>query len=61
MDTRCSLENLLEEMESESQRNMWFGLVWFVGFYGISIFEGYLTPNPFYVNNLFYLKQFSLA
>ena len=22
----------------------WFGLVWF---YGISIFEGYLTPDPF--------------
>ena len=25
----------------------WFGLVWFVGFYGISTFVGYLTPNPF--------------
>ena len=23
------------------------GLVWFVGFYGISIFVGYLMPNPF--------------
>ena len=23
------------------------GLVWFVGFYGISSFVGYLTPNPF--------------
>ena len=34
---------------------------WLVGFYGISIFVGYLTPNPFYVNNQFYLKQFSLA
>ena len=22
-------------------------LVWFVGFYGISTFVGYLTPNPF--------------
>ena len=22
-------------------------LVWFVGFYGISNFVGYLTPNPF--------------
>ena len=22
-------------------------LVWFVEFYGISIFVGYLTPNPF--------------
>ena len=25
----------------------WFGLLWFVGFYGISTFVGYLTPNPF--------------
>ncbi len=32
-----------------------------VGFYGISIFVGYLTPNPFYVTNQFYVKQFSLA
>ena len=30
-------------------------------FYSLSTFVGYLTPNPFYVNNLFYLKQFSLA
>ena len=37
---------------------VWFGLVWF---YGISTFVGYLTPNPFYVNNQFYLKQFGLA
>ena len=26
---------------------VWFGLVWFIGFYGISTFVGYLTPNPF--------------
>ena len=25
----------------------WFVLVWFVGFYGISTFVGYFTPNPF--------------
>ena len=37
---------------------IWFGLVWF---YGISTFVGYLTPNPFYVNNQFSLKQFGLA
>ena len=37
------------------------GLVWFVGFYGISTFVGYLMPNPFFVNNLFYLKQLTLA
>ncbi len=23
------------------------GLIWFVGFYGISTFVGYLMPNPF--------------
>ena len=23
------------------------GIVWFGGFYGISTFVGYLTPNPF--------------
>ena len=28
---------------------------WFVGFYGISTFVGYLAPNPFLC------KQFSLA
>ena len=39
----------------------WFGLVWFGGFYGTSTVVGYLTPNPFLLNNLFYLKQFSLA
>ena len=27
-----------------------FGLVWFAGFYGISTFLGYLTPNPFLYN-----------
>ena len=30
------------------------------GFYGISTFVGYLMPNPFYTNNQFYFKQFSL-
>ena len=34
---------------------------WLVGFYGISTFISYLMPNPFYVNNLVYSKQFSLA
>ena len=40
-------------------RVCWFG--WFVGFYGISTFVGYLKQINFYVNNQFYLKQFSLA
>ena len=34
---------------------------WLSGFYGKSAFLGYLTPNPFYTNIQFYLKQFSLA
>ena len=34
-------------------------LGWLVGFYGISTFVGYLTPNPFSYNKFF--KQFSLA
>ena len=34
---------------------------WMVGFYGILTFVGYFTPNPFYANNQFYFKQFSLA
>ena len=36
-------------------------LVWFVGFYGMSTFVGYLIRNPFYENNQFYFKQFILA
>ncbi len=31
------------------------------GFYGISTFIGYLMPNPFYTNNQFYFKLFSLT
>ena len=34
---------------------------WLVGFYTISTFVGYLTPNPFYANNQLYFKKFSLA
>ena len=40
------------------------GLVWFIGFYGISTFVGYFNAKSiFYVNNLFYLKtiQFSIS
>ena len=35
-----------------------FGLVWF---YGISIFIGYLMPNPFNAYKQFFFKQFSLV
>ena len=34
---------------------------WLFGFYGISTFVGCLMPNPFYTNDQFYFKQFSLA
>ena len=34
---------------------------WLVGFSGISTCVGYLMPNPFYANNQFFFKQFSLA
>ena len=42
---------------------VWFGLVWFVGFYGISNFIGYLTPNPFLWQSSVLLKtiQFSMS
>ena len=33
----------------------------FVWVYDISTFVGYLMPNPFYTNNQFYFKQFSLT
>ena len=38
-----------EKLEKYLQKTWkcWFGLVWFGGFYGISTFVGYLTPNPF--------------
>ena len=35
--------------------------LWLFGFYGKSTFVGYLMPNPFLSNYLFYFKQFSLA
>ena len=36
-------------------------LVGWMGSYGIWTFVGYLMPNPFYTNNQFYFKQFSLV
>ena len=35
--------------------------VWLYGFYGILTIVSYLIPNPFYTNNQFYFKQFSLG
>ena len=38
----------------------WFG--WFIGFYGMSTFVGYLTPNPFLCKSfLFKTIQFSIS
>ena len=31
-----------------SSRSIFSCYIWMVGFYGISTFVGYLTPNPFY-------------
>ena len=43
-------------------RTWWFGLVWFVWFYGISTFVGYLTPNPFLCKSvLLKTVQFSIS
>ena len=40
----------------------WFGLVWFVGFYGISTSIGYLMPNPSLCKSvLFKTIQFSIS
>ena len=39
-----------------------FGLVWFVGFYVISTFVGYLTPNPFLCKSLLFKTiQFTMS
>ena len=44
-----------------SKQNL-FGLIWFVGFYGVSTFVGYLTPNRFLCKYsvLFKTIQFSI-
>ena len=34
---------------------------WLGGFYGISTFVGYLTPNPFFVKVLIQLIQFRIS
>ena len=51
-------KSILEDRKVKS-----IGLVWFVGFYGISTFVGYLTPNPFLYKQsvLFQTIQFSIS
>ena len=36
-------------------------LVWFVGFYGISTFVGYFTPNPFLCKKSVLLKTIQIS
>ena len=38
---------LLTPVSQLTSVSMCMDLVWFLGFYGISTFLGYLTPNPF--------------
>ena len=47
-------------LSSLKKKEKWLWL-WLVGFYGISTFVGYLTPNPFYAISQLYFKQFSLT
>ena len=42
-----SLRQLKKIILSEKAKSFKYGLVWFVEFYGISTFVGYLMPNPF--------------
>ena len=53
--------NAFMEMESKVLAHKLLLVNRFIGFYGTSTFVGYLTPNPFSLNNQFYFKQFSLA
>ena len=39
------MRNLMSDFNYDFR--LWLGLVWFVGFNGISTLVGYLTPNPF--------------
>ena len=43
LEMSCTKPDFTGELQSENHNS----LVWFVGFYGISTFVGYLMPNPF--------------
>ena len=45
MEDRDGLRERVREIRDGSAT--WFGLVYFIGVYGISTFVGYLMPNPF--------------
>ena len=51
----------LIKMLYEKSNPMMGWLVGWLDLYGISTFVGHLMPNPFYTNNQFYFRQFSLA
>ena len=58
------MEARLNMLSSYAVCKWWrVGMVWFVGFYGISTFVGYLTPNPFLckLSVLFQTIQFSMS
>ena len=46
-NTKCIKTILNMILQRNQFKKNKFGLVWFGGFYGISTFVGYLTPNPF--------------
>ena len=55
------LKTLIKEvLFGELERGQGWLVRWLFGFYGISTFVGYLTPNKF-LWKLFYFKQFCLA
>ena len=49
--------------KNKQHMNKYGWLVWLFGFYGISTFVGYLTPNPFLykLSVLFQTNQFSMS
>ena len=57
----CNYEDSSNDLLVKSHPRR-LSLVWLVGFYGISTFVGYLTPNPFLFKSvLFKTIQFSMS
>ena len=55
------MHNLDFVLEYDTHKLLWVVCCLLIGFDGISTLVVYLMPNPFYTNNQFYFKQFSLA
>ena len=49
-----------EKKKKKEKRSAFTNVGWLFGFYGISIFVGYLTPNPFLSLRFFGLLSSSL-